>query len=125
MALLAADGRNTSGVASQEHTAIILPLLLLLGSVMLIGVLWLLVIRRYLRAHQAGRSGGAGRQPRVELRANRFFQSSVFQCPNRWVAVRSTQPQAVQAALGLHNPTPCSWTDGMARVSDQKLFISP
>ena len=61
----------------------------------------------------------------MELRRGRFFQSSVLHCPNRWVAIRSTNPQAVQTALGLHNPTPCSWMDGMARVSDQKLFISP
>jgi len=125
MALLAADGRNTGGSSSQEHTAIILPLLLLLGTVVLAGVLLLLMVRRYLRVRQTGRGGGLGRQRHAELRVGRFFQSSIFQCPNRWVAVRSANPQAVQAALGLHNPTPCSWIDGMARVSDQKLFISP
>ena len=124
MALWAADGHN-SPVSSQAHTVIILPLLLLLGTVLVMGMLLLLGIRRYLRARRTGRFPGAGGRPQIELRRSRFFQSSVLHCPNRWVAIRSTNPQAVQAALGLHNPTPCSWMDGMARVSDEKLFISP
>src|SRR2546421_570198 len=108
--------------ASQDHAAIILLLLALLGTVLLIGALLTIVVRRYLRARRAAR---AGRRTPAEFRGDRLFQSSVFQCPNRWVAIKSANLQAVQAALGLHNPTPCSWADGMARVGDQKLFVSP
>lgn len=43
--------------------------------------------------------------------------------PASWIAVRSRSTQAVQAALGLSNPKPCTWLEGLAR--DQKLFISP
>jgi len=122
-AILGAAGFPAS-VASPDHSAIILPLLFLIGSVLLVGTLAVLVIRRYLRARKPGWWGGC-RQSQSELRIGRAFHTSIFHCPNRWVAIRTTHPRAVQAALGLHNPTPCSWTDGMARVSDQKLFISP
>ncbi|PYM15373.1 MAG: hypothetical protein DME18_04455 [Verrucomicrobia bacterium] len=124
MAGFAAKGSGTS-IASQDHAAIILLLLLLLGTVLLIGAFLVGAIRRYLRARGRGLFAGSGRQTHAGFRNRRFLQSPVFHCPNRWVAIQSANPQAVQAALGLHNPTPCSWTDGMARVSDQKLFISP
>ncbi|HYT62119.1 MAG TPA: hypothetical protein VEL06_18210 [Haliangiales bacterium] len=119
-----AAGRVIAG-APQGHAAIVLLLLLLLGTVLLLGALLIVVIRRYLRGHRMGRLMAASRHSPGGFRSERSFPSSLFQCPSRWVAVKSVRPQAVQAALGLHNPTPCSWTDGMARVSDQKLFISP
>jgi hypothetical protein len=123
MSVFAADVRSSA--ASNDHSAIIVSLLLLLGTVLLIGAFLVVVIRRYLRARRTVWFGGAGRPAQGEPGSSRFFQSSILYCPNRWVAIRSADPQAVQAALGLHNPTPCSWTDGMARVSDRKLFISP
>jgi hypothetical protein len=49
----------------------------------------------------------------------------LFDFPSRWLAVKSATPQAVQSALGLHNPTPCSWDQGLARSQDLKLFVSP
>src|SRR2546430_5462258 len=124
MAVFEADGRGISR-ASPDHAAIVLPLLLLLGTVLLIGAMLIIGTRFYLRTRGTGCFAGAGKPSRAEVRSGRFFPASVFHCPNRWVAIKSANPQAVQAALGLHNPTPCSWTDGMARVSDQKLFISP
>ena len=39
------------------------------------------------------------------------------------MAVRATDPEAVQAALGLNQPTPCSWTEGM--TGERKFFIGP
>jgi hypothetical protein len=43
--------------------------------------------------------------------------------PLAWVAVRSRNLQAVQNALGLSNPHPCTWQQGLS--SEQKLFIAP
>jgi hypothetical protein len=43
--------------------------------------------------------------------------------PISWLAVRSRNLPAVQAALGLSNPRPCTWSQGLA--TDQKLFIAP
>jgi hypothetical protein len=48
---------------------------------------------------------------------------SIFQRPTCWLAVRSRSLAAVQAALGLHNPKPCSWAEGV--TGDEKLFIAP
>ena len=118
-----ADVSGTS-TASQSHAAIVLPLLGLLLTVLLIGAGLALFVRKYLRKRNAGAVGRSGRSV-GEPRGARIFQSPIFHCPNRWLAVKSNNPQAVQKALGLHNPTPCSWTEGMARVSDQKLFVSP
>lgn len=49
----------------------------------------------------------------------------LFDFPSRWLAVKSADSQAVQSALGLQNPTPCSWEQGLARSQDFKLFVSP
>ncbi|HYE33149.1 MAG TPA: hypothetical protein VEH27_17105 [Methylomirabilota bacterium] len=45
--------------------------------------------------------------------------------PTRWLAIRTTNLAKVQKAIGLHNPTPCSWADGLARVTEKRLFLSP
>jgi len=43
--------------------------------------------------------------------------------PPVWLAVRSRNLHAVQSALALNNPKPCTWIEGITR--DQKLFIAP
>ena len=43
--------------------------------------------------------------------------------PARWLAIRSRDTHAVQLALGLRNPCPCSWSEGL--LSAGKLFIAP
>src|SRR5213592_2566113 len=123
MSDVTADVSGTS-TASQSHAAIVLPLLGLLLTVLLIGAGLALFVRKYLRKRNSVVVGRPGRLI-GEPRGARIFQSPIFHCPNRWLAVKSNNPQAVQKALGLHNPKPCSWTEGMARVSDQKLFVSP
>ena len=49
----------------------------------------------------------------------------LFDRPNRWLAVKCANIHKVQAALGLHNPTPCPLSEGFSRLSEDKLFISP
>jgi hypothetical protein len=46
-----------------------------------------------------------------------------FLRPACWLAVKSRNLLAVQSALGLHNPKPCSWLEGLA--GEEKLFIAP
>jgi hypothetical protein len=41
--------------------------------------------------------------------------------PAVWLAIPSTNPQAVQAALGLGCPTPCPWAEGIA--GEHEFFI--
>ncbi len=43
--------------------------------------------------------------------------------PVRWLALRSSDSQAVQAALGMDHPRPCPWTEGITGKHD--FFISP
>lgn len=98
-------------------------LILLLGVALGIGLICLLVVVHFLKtgriasriANQRADSWFGERKARVSL----------FALPSRWLAVRSTHPLAVQAALGLHKATPCSWEEGLNAAHEQKLFISP
>lgn len=38
--------------------------------------------------------------------------------PAIWLAIRSSHPKAVQTALGLGRPTPCSWREGLTGEHD-------
>jgi hypothetical protein len=93
-------------------------LLILLGAVLVFAAYCVVMIWRSVRTHGAALKGSDPGQ-------KRNFQLSIFHAPNRWLAIRSGFPDAVLAALGLHNPTPCSWEDGLAAAPEHKLFISP
>ncbi len=43
--------------------------------------------------------------------------------PTSWLAVRSRNLSAVQAALGISNPRPCTWTEAL--IGEQRLFVAP
>jgi hypothetical protein len=43
--------------------------------------------------------------------------------PDSWLAVRSRNLLAVQAALSLHQPKPCSWVEGF--INADYLFVAP
>jgi hypothetical protein len=51
------------------------------------------------------------------------FESAFTSRPPLWMAVRATDPKVVQSALGLNQPTPCSWKEGM--TGERKFFIGP
>ncbi len=53
------------------------------------------------------------------------YQPSILEHTCRWMVVRSNHLASVQSALGLHNPIPCSWGEGMSRLSERRLFVSP
>jgi len=52
-----------------------------------------------------------------------MFESAFASRPPLWMAVRATDPKPVQAALGLNQPTPCSWTEGM--TGKRNFFVGP
>jgi hypothetical protein len=93
-------------------------LLLMLFSVALsVGVAMVaLVVRRARAKPPAGSSS-------KEQGGPAFDRTSVFPRPNCWLTVRSRSLLAVQSALGLNNPKPCSWLEGLA--DDDRLFIAP
>jgi hypothetical protein len=115
---------ETGGLHSIRDGDLIAALLLLvLGIALGIGVTCLLVVVHFLRK---GRLGSRPVHRKANLLAReRRLHAPIFNVPNRWLAVRSGNPQLVQAALGLNNPTPCSWEEGLSAVQDHKLFISP
>jgi hypothetical protein len=51
------------------------------------------------------------------------FESAFTSRPPLWMAVRAADPKRVQAALGLNQPTPCSWTEGMTGA--RSFFVGP
>ncbi|MBU6401878.1 MAG: hypothetical protein KGS61_16300 [Verrucomicrobia bacterium] len=53
------------------------------------------------------------------------YRPNPFDQPCRWVAVKTANPMAVQAALALNNPTPCGWSDILAKLDEPRLFLSP
>jgi hypothetical protein len=109
--------------AYRESDLIAALLILVLGVVLGIGVTCLLLVLNFLRR---GRTMNRPSARRVEfLPRERRQAAPVFHPPGRWVAVRSGNPMLVQSALGLHNPTPCSWEEGLSASHEQKLFISP
>jgi len=53
------------------------------------------------------------------LPERRYF----FRRPSCWLVIKNRNMLAVQSALGLHHPKPCSWSEGL--MGDEKLFIAP
>ena len=98
-------------------------LILLLGVVLGIGLICLLVVVHFLKTGRM--ANRIANQRTDDLFWEKKARVSLFALPCRWLAVRSTQPSAVQAALGLQKATPCSWEEGLNAAHEQKLFISP
>jgi hypothetical protein len=93
-------------------------LLLLLGMALTIGMTFItLLIRRSQRLGNFEVSPGETNPPCPLARV------CAFQRPSCWLAIRSRSLQAVQCALNLHNPKPCSWIRGL--TGEEKLFIAP
>jgi hypothetical protein len=57
--------------------------------------------------------------------SNELAVPFLFDRPTRWMAVKCTNLNKVQNALGLNNPTPCPLSEGFSRLGEHKLFISP
>lgn len=75
---------------------------------------------KLLRSEQSKEAMAGG-----EFSAFGVPRSCPFEQPNRWLAVKASQPAIVQAALNLHGPMPCSWEEGLAEAREDKVFISP
>jgi hypothetical protein len=99
-----------------RHDDIVAVLLIAMVTaiVVCVGVLRL-IIRRELRRR-------AGPRPLFDAAS---FSAAVFEAPSRWLAVRSQNPQAIQAALVVQHPRACSWSDALATPFEPRLFISP
>lgn len=120
--MLFADAAGS--IADMKNGDLIAALLLLvLGVAFGVGVTCLLMVLHFMRR------GRFINRPIIRKRQflpkERRVAAPVFNHPNRWLAIRSGNPQLVQAALALNNPTPCSWEEGLSAAHEHKLFISP
>lgn len=61
---------------------------------------------------------------RIAPRAQPRWPATPWAGPSQWLAIRDAHPETVQAALRLHNPTACSWEEGLTAAHEQKLFIA-
>jgi hypothetical protein len=86
-------------------------LALVIGAILLV---WMIGLFHRRRAAQA-----------VASRVEKFpaFRLALGSRPTNWLAVRSIDPQAVQAALGLAHFAPCPWAEGM--MGEHEFFIGP
>jgi hypothetical protein len=100
----------------------LIPLVLLLLLFFLLGAgsfVIFFVMRLSRQQRQMFESG-------IELR--RFYEHSFRRAnrhsrPLRWLAIRSRNVHAVQAALGLRNPKPWSWSEGIS--GERAIFVAP
>ena len=118
--------RGSSGdPAADPSIVVVIGLMLFMAVIVFVSIFFLWLVTRQFRARRF--EGLAGRRAgRLGLEAGPVrFQTALFDSPCRWLAIRTNQPVAVQAALNLHNPTTCSWEEGLAEAREHKLFISP
>lgn len=113
-------------MAALEQERIIMGLLSVLSVVILMaGLMVFLIIhwRHRKSVSDLTESPSADQQPPVLP----FTHSHPF-APKRatsWLSIKSSSAHAVQSALSLHNPKPCSWAEGLSGDHEQSLFISP
>lgn len=110
-----------------DHGILATFLLALFWFVLSTGMLTVFFIARWRRHHPVivpSSTDGVRKNPEtppVPLNGHH----AVLKRPNCWLAIKNRDVMAVQSALALHNPKPCTWSEGLSGSSDQKLFISP
>ena len=100
-------------------------LLLTLGSVLAILVVFVSLVVRCVRENREAGVPQSLTKATMGSSTRQTHPSAGFDSLCRWAAIKSSSLAAVQSALELHNPTPCAWSDGISKLSDQTLFISP
>jgi len=104
----------------QDLTATLL--IMIFGMALGVALVCLLMVLYFLRT---GRLGTRQLPHRADYPGHRRFHSLLQGVPCRWLAVRTGNMHWVQIALRLHNPSRCSWEEGLTAAHEQKLFISP
>jgi hypothetical protein len=99
-------------------------LLFSLVSLLALTILTAFLMLIFIRRRRASDLGLAAREKAESPYGPRYWPT-VFEQACRWVAIKSSRVAVVQSALGLNNPVPCSWGEGLARLTSHKLFISP
>ena len=108
-----------------EHNLITSLLLAVLLSVLALSLLAVCLVRRLRKREGTLAQSEPSPEPNTWTRVFATPRHATLRRPDCWLAVRSRNVHAVQAALALQDVRPCFWADGLAGVADQKLFISP
>ncbi|MDB6015868.1 MAG: hypothetical protein JWR19_357 [Pedosphaera sp.] len=107
------------------HDFIATLLLSVFSFVLILGVFLVFFIIHLRRRHKSAIL------PTAELKSGQYpspslnFRHSSLKRPNCWLAIKNRNLLAVQHALSLHNPKPCSWAEGLSGNGEQKIFVSP
>ena len=121
MTVLLGDAADAfSGLQGNDVIPVLL--FLVLGIVLGMILMCLLQVANFMRKD---RLTSRGRPRHYEFLRERRGHPGLFGAPTRWLAVKSSNLQQVQSALGLANPMPCSWEEGLTAAHEQRLFISP
>ena len=108
-----------------DNRVITLLLLSLLVLVLTMGATLVAFMIHWRRQGRYSGHSGFVDYYRSHLPAGLSFRSSFLNRPPCWLAIRSRNLLAVQSALRLNNPRPCSWAEGLAGAGEKKMFISP
>ena len=113
-------------MVATEHQDIILWLLSLLCFVVVMaGLMVFLVIQWHRRKSLPGSMEADAAEDRLLILPSPQPPQFVVKRATTWLAIKSGSVQAVQSALSLHNPKPCSWAEGLSGDHEQSLFVSP
>ncbi|MBI3417782.1 MAG: hypothetical protein HY043_21025 [Verrucomicrobia bacterium] len=100
-------------------------LIALLSLVFVLGAVCVFLVLQLRRSIRWQKSNAKLVEKKSALPSVRQLRPVLYEAPHRWLAIKFEYPQAVQAALDLHRPMPCSWEQGLAGVREDKMFISP
>ncbi|MEO5804447.1 MAG: hypothetical protein ABIR24_13055 [Verrucomicrobiota bacterium] len=112
-----------SGLEFNE--AVKLLMLIPFGLVLGTGILFIFSAIRWARQRREANEHSVHLNFSPSFFVKASFRESLFGQPCRWLAIKGHNPAAVQAALHLHAPMPCSWEEGLIEARERKLFISP
>ncbi len=118
--MVAIAGTLSSGQGSGSLTVLFA---LLLGLALGLGVASLIFSVYFLRQNRTVRRRIL--RPPVHWSRQRSWRPPTVGGPCQWLAIRDSHPHLVQAALRLHDPTPCSWEEGLSAAHEHKMFIAP
>ena len=112
-----------SGLEFNE--AVKLLMLIPFGLVLGMGILFIFSAIRWARQRREANEHSLHLNFSPSFFVKASFRESLFGQPCRWLAIKGHNPAAVQTALHLHAPMPCSWEEGLIEARERKLFISP
>lgn len=112
-----------SRVSAPDQSVVAILLMMLLLASIILGAFFACLAGYWVRRKQeTERVESFGLRGREGYERGQPFW---FDRPGRWLAIKTQDIAKVQEALGLHNPMPCSVSEGMGKMGDRKLFVSP